>query len=159
MRMSHPKFMWRKCSRVLPRCNYIFGSVQKIFNFFSSSPPRREIFIGNFHVSSFKQSDEMVSKDRCCNANCREAPWDFNVIKRSRSEIGYEAESRTDLNALIKYFSSFRAAILTTTWYKVLQTIDYRSNVLHARDCTVDVEVRNLQSLLDNLSELRNNWE
>ena len=72
-----------------------------------------------------------------------------------KSDIG--AESRTDLNALTKYFSSFRAAILTTTWYKVLQTIDYRSTVLQARECTIDVEMRNLQSLSDNLSELRNN--
>jgi hypothetical protein len=45
------------------------------------------------------------------------------------------------------------------TWFKILQTIDYRSKVLQLRDSTIDEEVRNLQSLLDDLQYLRNNWD
>lgn len=48
---------------------------------------------------------------------------------------------------------------MLATWFKILQTIDYRSKVLQLRDSTIDEEVRNLQSLLDDLQHLRNNWD
>ena len=48
---------------------------------------------------------------------------------------------------------------MLATWFKILQAIDYRSNVLQSRDSTIDEEQRNLQSLVENLKHLRNNWE
>lgn len=100
-------------------------------------------------LSSLNQSDKMVSKNRRSEANCAQVTRCLHI----------GAESRTDINALTKYFSSFKALILLATWFKILQTIDYRSKVLQLRDSTIDEEVRNLQSLLDDLQHLRNNWD
>ena len=48
--------------------------------------------------------------------------------------------------------------MLAATWFKILQTIDYRSKVLQSSDSTIDVHVRNMVSLLQYLQDLRSNW-
>ena len=50
---------------------------------------------------------------------------------------------------------SFECRLLESTWLKVLVAIDNRNRVLQAR---LDVEVRNLEGLLEDLSDLRANW-
>ena len=41
---------------------------------------------------------------------------------------------------------------------KVLTAIDIRYQIFQARDATIDVEVRNLESLLDDIKELRGDF-
>ena len=80
-------------------------------------------------------------------------------LREVEQKLDNSAESKTDLKALTKYFSSFKALILLATWFKIIQAIDYRSKVLQSRDSTIDEEQRNLQSLVENLKHLRNNWD
>lgn len=48
---------------------------------------------------------------------------------------------------------------MASVWFKVLTTIDHRNEVLQARKTTIDVEMKNLDSLSNDLTHLRNNWE
>ena len=47
---------------------------------------------------------------------------------------------------------------MSAVWIKVLLAIDRRSKVLQARKATIDVEVKNLHSLLQDLKLLRDGW-
>lgn len=48
---------------------------------------------------------------------------------------------------------------MVTVWAKVLRLINYRSQLLQTMDATLDIEVDNIKCLIDELSELRNNWD
>ena len=48
---------------------------------------------------------------------------------------------------------------MATTWFKILIVIDNCNKIIQARDATVDVEVNNIESLLQHLSMLRENWD
>ena len=43
-------------------------------------------------------------------------------------------------------------------WLKILAAIDLRNTVLQSRDATLDVEAENMQSLVTELEQLRNDW-
>ena len=47
---------------------------------------------------------------------------------------------------------------MSALWSKVLVPIDQINQVLQAREVTIDVEVSNLRSLIEELRELRNQW-
>ena len=64
-------------------------------------------------------------------------------------------EMRSDIQGLKTYFESLMASI----WVKVLTAIDYRNKVLQARSATLDVEVDNIQSLIEDLKQLREQWD
>jgi hypothetical protein len=130
-----------------------------LFNFFSSSPPRWETLIknsGSLHSTSHIRWSARIDAVRPI---ARKLTGVIKSLREVEQKLDISAESRIDMNALIKYFSSFKALILLATWFKILQTIDYRSKVLQLRDSTIDEEVRNLQSLLEDLQHLRNNWD
>ena len=46
---------------------------------------------------------------------------------------------------------------MASVWLKMLVCLDYRNQVIQARDATIDVEVSNLESLLTELNDMRNN--
>ena len=47
---------------------------------------------------------------------------------------------------------------MSAIYIKVLTAIDIINQIIQARDATIDVEVRNLDSLLDDMNELRSNF-
>ena len=126
-----------------------FGSVKKLFTFFSSSPPRWEILIensgGSLHSTSQTRRSARID---AVKPIARKLP---GVLKSSREvelKLNITTELRIDMNALIKYFSSFKALIMLASWFKILQTIDYKSKVMQSSDSTINVQVRNLESLI-----------
>ena len=48
---------------------------------------------------------------------------------------------------------------MASIWVKVLRAIDYRNKVLQARSATLDVEIANIQSLIEDLKQLRKQWD
>ena len=50
---------------------------------------------------------------------------------------------------------------MASIWVKVLTAIDshYRNKVLQARSATLDVEIGNIQSLIEDLKQLRKQWD
>ena len=48
---------------------------------------------------------------------------------------------------------------MSAVWYKVLAAIDICNKVIQARDATLDVEVSNIETLLEDLMKLGSNWK
>lgn len=48
---------------------------------------------------------------------------------------------------------------MSAVWYKILAAIDICNKVIQARDATLDVEVSNIETLLEDLVKLRSNWK
>ena len=63
------------------------------------------------------------------------------------------------MNGCKAYLGSFCCILLASVWYKVLYAIDIRNKILQVREQTIDVEVANVKSLLDDLELLRNKWD
>ena len=47
---------------------------------------------------------------------------------------------------------------MSSMWLQILAAIDLRNTVLQSRDATLDVEAENMQSLVTELEQLRNDW-
>jgi hypothetical protein len=74
-------------------------------------------------------------------------------------QINVTSKIRTDLNGIKIYMESFECLLMASVWLKVLSVINYRSTVLQARNSTIDVEVENLFSLLNDLKIIRDSWK
>ena len=48
---------------------------------------------------------------------------------------------------------------MASIWVKVLTAIDYRNKVLQTRSAILDFEVDNKQSLIEDLKQLREQWD
>src|SRR6218665_155191 len=137
-----------------------FGMVQKLFTFFSASPQRWEFLqqsLGcSLHSMSGTRWSERVDAVRPVAAH----PSAIMTAVRKASELTLtpEAATCTELQALKQYFSSFLSILMSSIWIKVLFAIDERNRILQARKSTVDVEVSNLQDLITELTQLRNQW-
>lgn len=114
----------------------------------------------HWRFSSLNQSDKMVSKNRRSEANCAHATGGFKVIKISGPEAWYQRRVKDRFKRIDKVLLILQGPdIVGYMVQNTIQIIDYRSKVLQSRDSTIDEEVRNLQSLLDDLQHLRDNWE
>ena len=142
-----------------PDAIMFFGSVQKLYNFFSSSPPRREIL--KKHIGGSLHSSSQIRWSARINAVqpvCQKLPSVLKAIDEIEDTLDISSEARADIANLIKYFKSFKAIILATTWFKILKSIDMRTKVLQLRNTTIDAEVRNLDSLSDEMRLYRDSW-
>ena len=68
-------------------------------------------------------------------------------------------KSKHDANGSLLYLKSFVCAFTWAVWFKILSKIDICMKVTQARQATLDTEVANIQQLLNDLAELRNNWQ
>jgi len=48
---------------------------------------------------------------------------------------------------------------MSSVWYKTLHAIDIRNKILQARNATLDIEVANIESLLEDLNQIRSSWD
>ena len=48
---------------------------------------------------------------------------------------------------------------MSSIWLKVLTAIDLRNEILQVRNATLNVEVENTQSLMEDLGKLREKWD
>lgn len=139
------------CEEVLT----FFGVVQKFYNVFSSSPARWEILKNNIGCSLHSLSHTRWS-DRLESVKSLAAH--IPGIKAALSDLlqlNLTAETKADVKVLINYMNSFTSLLLASIWYKVLAAIDLRNKVLQAHNTTIDVEVKNANSLIENLKSLR----
>ena len=47
---------------------------------------------------------------------------------------------------------------MAAIWMKILSAIDIRNQIIQARNCTIDVEVSNLESLLEEMKTIRDDF-
>src|SRR5580765_2991910 len=50
-------------------------------------------------------------------------------------------KTRYDIMGVIKYVKSFECVVMAAVWLKVLVSIDYRNQVIQAKDTTSEVEL------------------
>ena len=74
-------------------------------------------------------------------------------------DLNLTPDSRAVLQIVLYYLKSFECILLGSIWLNVLVAIDNRNRVLHARNTTTDIEVKNLEDLLEDLSNLRAIWD
>lgn len=74
------------------------------------------------------------------------------------SVFNLTAETRSDLNGILKYLNSFECLILSNIWFKVLTAIDYRNKILQNVNATIDIEESNINSLIFDLKNIREKW-
>ena len=74
-------------------------------------------------------------------------------------KLNLTAEIRSEIHGIKSYVESFQCILMASIWVKVLTAIDYRNKVLQARSATLDVEVENIQSLIEDLKQLRKQWD
>ena len=74
-------------------------------------------------------------------------------------ELNLTAETRSEVHGIQIYLDSFDSIIMASIWFKVLTAINFRSTVVQARNATLDVEVDNIQSLIQDFKHLRDSWD
>lgn len=63
-----------------------------------------------------------------------------------------------EVKGAISYISSFTCILMSALWLKTLVAIDHRKQIIQAREATIDVELSNLKSLIQDLKDLRDKW-
>ena len=61
----------------------------------------------------------------------------------------------TEVIGAHKYMSSFTCVLMSSVWYKILVIINNVNCTIQARNATLDVEVSNIESLIRDLTDLR----
>ena len=69
-------------------------------------------------------------------------------------ELTLSAKTGNEVNGVLAYLKSFVCVLMSAVWYKVLATMDICNKVIQARDATLDVEVSNIETLLEDLMKL-----
>ncbi|XP_047141109.1 uncharacterized protein LOC124816117 [Hydra vulgaris] len=136
-----------------------FGVVQKTYNLFSSGPQRWQILKEYIGCSLHSISDTRWSARIECLKPFAKHISGLKSAMQDLKKLNLSVETQSDIKRIEKYLSSFEYIILASTWFKVLTSINYKNTVLQSRDATLDVEVLNLKSLIDDLLLLRNNWD
>lgn len=135
-----------------------FGTVQTIYNLFSCSPKRWEILTDNIgcslHCLSGTRWTDRVDSVRPFAAHLP----GLKTALQDLLNLNLTSQTRSTIHGAITYVSSFKCVLMSAIWIKVLTAIDIRNQIIQARDATIDVEVRNLDSLLDDMKELRGDF-
>lgn len=141
-----------------PEVITFFGSIQKLYNIFSSSPQRWSILKNNIGCSLHSMSTTRWSaRVDCVKPFAAHMPGLLKAID-DISCLNLTPETRTDLQGLKTYMKSFECTLLASIWFKVLTAINHRNLVLQARNATLDVETANIKSLIGELKTLRDQW-
>ena len=138
-----------------PEIITFFGSIEKLYKFFCSSPERWEILLRYLGCSLHKLSDTRWSA-RIDSVQ----PFALSISKIAETvktvpDLVRTAKSRSDAIGLLKCCRSFKCIVLPFAWFKVLSAID----LSQARDVTLDDEIANLKSLLEDLEHVRKTWD
>ena len=143
----------------LPEAVTYFGTIQTVYNLFSSSPKRWEILLE--HIGS---SLHGISDTRWSARVESVKPFAAHLpsIKQALEELldlNLTPKTRNDINGALAYVTSFMCIIMSAVWYKILIPVEFCNKVIQARTATLDVEVVNIEQLIADLSELRNKWK
>ena len=68
-------------------------------------------------------------------------------------------KAKVDAKGALTYVNSFVCVFMSAVWFKILSRVDICMKVIQARQATLDVELANVDELIKDLLELRNNWQ
>lgn len=136
-----------------------FGTVQQMYNIFSSSPQRWEILqkylpVSLQSISTTRWSARIDAVKPVANhlQSLRKALDDMETLNLT-------AKTRSELHAIKKYMSKFEFIVMSSIWIKLLTMINQTNLVIEARDATLDVERENVQTLIQDIKHMREQWD
>lgn len=136
-----------------------FGVVQNLYNLFSCSPKRWEILKEIVGSSLHSMSDTRWSARVECVRPIAAHIGKITEAVSSLLSLNVTVETRATINGVLDYLNTFKCILMASIWIKVLTPINYRSQLLQSMDATLDAESSNIESLICELSALRNNWD
>lgn len=136
-----------------------FGMVQTVYNICSSSPKRWEILKSHIAASLHGLSGTRWT-DRVASVRpfAHHLPGILASLKEISQLKSLTAKTKVDVAAAIKYVSSFECILMAAFWFKLLNSIDQRNQVIQAQSSTVDIEVKNIEDLETELQSLKKKW-
>ena len=143
----------------LPEAIKYFGTVQTIYNLFSSSPKRWELLKTHIGCSLHGMSETRWSDRLQCIKPFVSHLNGIQLALQDLLQLNLTAKTRNEIQGVLAYLRTFICLLMSAIWYKVLSAIDICNKVIQARDATLDVEVSNIEALLENLMKLRSNWK
>ena len=141
-----------------PQAITFFGTVGKLYNLFSSSPQRWEILqdrIGcSLHQLSTTRWSARLQSVKAFAAHSE----GIKVAIKELEKLNLTSETKSTVRGIYSYLNTFECIVMSSMWLKILAAIDLRNTLLQSRDATLDVEAENMQSLVTELEQLRNDW-
>ena len=136
-----------------------FGFAQGLYNVFSCSPQRWEILqnIVGCSLHSMSQTRWSARLD-----SIRPVVEHYPKIIKALEDVknlNLTSECLSRVNGILAYMKTFKCLLLSHIWLKILTPIDQVNRVLQARKSTIDWEVKNLNSLNDQITEIKDQWQ
>ena len=133
-----------------------FGNIQKLYNFFSSSPARWKILKETADISLHSMSTTRWSARIEAVKPLSKKPKEIVLaLQTVKSNLDLPSDLINEVDSLLKWIRSFDFVLLTTFWVKVLQSINDVSILLQGTQITLDEEVRLIGSLVDDIRSMR----
>lgn len=147
-------------AKICPKVVIYFGYVQQFFVFFSSSTLRWSILKDELEAPLHSQSHTRWSSR--VDAICPVAKQlkIINALDRVMSELSCTLPEKchSEIKLIQKYFTSFKAIVLSNFWYKILTCIDQRNVIIQKRGISLNDEINLESDLKKDLQNLRNSW-
>lgn len=134
-----------------------FGALQQLYKFLSKSPQRWEILQEEKHCSLHKLSDTRWSARVDAVRPFAKHLSGLQKVVAKCMALNMTAESKSELLGIQKYSTSFKCVIMFSILFKILVSMDHRNKVLQLRGVTLDKEVSYIDSLVEEMLNLREN--
>ncbi|KAG8582256.1 hypothetical protein GDO81_007971 [Engystomops pustulosus] len=142
-----------------PEMKTFFGSVNRLYILFSSSPARWNTLIEEVGRSLHGLSEtRWSSRIEAVRPIAQNLPSILKALEKVLASRKLSNDAHSDAQGLYDYFSSFRAVVLATFWVKVLTSFEERNKILQSRSISMEIGVANIKALSDEMKLLREKW-
>ena len=76
-----------------------------------------------------------------------------------KKSVNLTSKIRNEVDGVMAYLRTFTCVPFSAGWHKILAAMYTCNKVIQARDATLDVEMSNIETLLEDLMKLRSNWK
>ena len=135
------------------------GTIQQMYNLFSSSPQRWEILKQHLPVSLHRMSK---TKWSARIDGVKPVAQHLNSVRSALNELGVlhlTAQAKMELNAIQKYISKFDCILMSSIWMKLPTMIHQTNLIIEARQATLDIEKDNIENLCNDIQRLREQFD
>lgn len=137
-----------------------FGNVQKLYKTFALSPSRWKILqtTANISLHSVSTTRWSARVDAVRPLVKRYSNIFYALVKISE-ETNLSPETQADVDFLTDWLKTYEFILLTSVWYKILQTIDNRNTILQSSKISVKHSENILLGLMEDIESFRDNWD
>ncbi|XP_047124335.2 zinc finger MYM-type protein 1-like [Hydra vulgaris] len=138
--------------------NNYFGRVQSLYKLFSGSPSRWKVLIETTGLSLHQTSQiRWCARIEAVKPLVKRPREILESLKKLR-DFDLTADQLNEVKSLEKWVHSFEFIVMTTFWYKTLQSINYVSLALQSENISLDDEMKLIKTLIEDLNRLKSSW-